>query len=111
VANRAVPVILGLCGLLWSAWYARPAELASIAGWAFAVVWVSSAWALVCVVAARRSIAVSYAGLIGAGIAEVLAQQVEDPPFLAVKPLWQLCAIGIALALTVITLRLRDVDA
>ena len=106
-------LILALLGLATSTWLARPAELHNLLGWTFASAWSSLAWCAVCWLSFRwHPVGDAVGGLFAVGLVEAsLFTLSAEPLMLAVKPVWELFALGLALGLPATFRSLRALDA
>jgi hypothetical protein len=92
-ATRNSLVALGLVGLAFAMWYARPGEPGELTGWLFSLL-VSSGWLVaivICIVTSRHGRPfIGIGTLVVLSISELLIYlRVNDPWFLLFKPFLQ----------------------
>jgi hypothetical protein len=110
---RAALLVLSLVGLGASTWLARPADFSDLGGWAFASMWSSLAWIVLCWVSVRwGSAATALGGLVAVILIEFsLFAFSPDPLMLAVKPVWELIALLTGAFIPAAARRLCALDA
>jgi|SRR6185369_4995895 len=110
---RAALLILSLVGLGASTWLAQPAEFSDLGGWAYASMWSSLAWVVLCWLSVRwGSAATAVGGLMAVTLLELsLFAFSPDPLMLAAKPVWELIALLTGAFIPAAAGRLRAFDA